>query len=158
MPLTQSMIKAVHHRIASKETVSLDADSMMDSFNQTKSCIKGYRLFFPERDPRQFYKTTQTNATDTTAVGGAPQKTYRRHPRPLIRAPLPCGKRGVQMQKYYGTRTTTFGLFFAFFSSKKLALRAQVRPPGDRGRPVRSGYFFDPKKTPVWSGAVWHPP
>jgi hypothetical protein len=27
----------------------------MDSFNQAKSCSKGYRLFFPERDPRQFY-------------------------------------------------------------------------------------------------------
>jgi hypothetical protein len=27
----------------------------MDSFNQAKSCSKGYRLFFPERDPRQFH-------------------------------------------------------------------------------------------------------
>jgi hypothetical protein len=30
-------------------------------------------------------KTTQTNATDTTAAGGAPEQTYHRHLRPLIR-------------------------------------------------------------------------
>ncbi len=30
-------------------------DSLMDSFNQAKSCSKGYRLFSCERDPRQFY-------------------------------------------------------------------------------------------------------
>jgi hypothetical protein len=35
-------------------------------------------------------KTTQTNATDTTAAGGAPEQTYHRHLRPLIRrTPLP---------------------------------------------------------------------
>ncbi len=30
-------------------------------------------------------KTTQANATDTTAAGGAPEQTYHRHLRPLIR-------------------------------------------------------------------------
>jgi len=30
-------------------------DSLMDSFNQAKSCSTGYRLFYPERDPRQFH-------------------------------------------------------------------------------------------------------
>jgi hypothetical protein len=30
-------------------------------------------------------KTTQTNSTDTTAAGGAPEQTYHRHLRPLMR-------------------------------------------------------------------------
>jgi hypothetical protein len=30
-------------------------DSVMDNFNQAKSCCKGYQLFPPERDPSQFY-------------------------------------------------------------------------------------------------------
>jgi hypothetical protein len=29
--------------------------SLMGSFNMAKSCSRGYRLFFPERDPRQFH-------------------------------------------------------------------------------------------------------
>jgi hypothetical protein len=32
-----------------------DCNSLMDSFNQAKSCSNGYQLFSPERDPRQFY-------------------------------------------------------------------------------------------------------
>ncbi len=30
-------------------------ESLMDSFDQAKSCSNGYRLFSPERDPRKFY-------------------------------------------------------------------------------------------------------
>ncbi len=44
-------------------------NSLMDSFNQAKSCSKGYRLFSPERDPRQFYLAHSRHLS----AGGRPQ-------------------------------------------------------------------------------------
>ncbi len=37
--------------------------SLMDSFNQAKSCRKGYQLFSPEQDPRQFYLVHSKSVT-----------------------------------------------------------------------------------------------
>ena len=43
----------------------------MGSFNQAKGCSKGYRLFSPERDPRQFYLVHSRHLSATAASGAA---------------------------------------------------------------------------------------
>jgi hypothetical protein len=42
-------------------------DSLMDNFNQAKSCSKGYRLFSCERDPRQFYLVHSRHLSATSS-------------------------------------------------------------------------------------------